>query len=155
MVGRLVGLVAIAVALTLAALIVVFVLFFAGAFAPSRPWTMTALLDLSSMQPQPMVLRVHDGDASREFLIRLWAEDEPEEAILDVDPRPTGPTELVDPATCMVVAVADSPRTGPGVRVEFRVDGADQWVLTARVDTALEVPRAPIPSGSICDGGRA
>src|SRR5215208_4359375 len=82
-----------------------------------RPWTLMVELDGASMPPSPMILRVHDGDRSREWLIPLLANDEPDYLFLHAETRPSGPLELLEPGSCQVVATASPPRTGPGVRV--------------------------------------
>ena len=105
------------------------------------------------MRPAPMVLRVHDdGDLSREWLIPLPAENQPDYVFLDAEMRPSGPIQLIDPMTCEVVATASPPATGPGVRVSFnRVNlDSERWELTAQVDTLLFPPTTPLSSGTYC-----
>jgi hypothetical protein len=101
-----------------------------------------------------MVIRVHDGNESREWLVPGNAEQDL--VYLNVEPRPTGPIELIEPGTCRIVATASPARTGPGVLLNYWFDGdADRWVFKADVDTLLEPPRAPLASGSFCGGANA
>ena len=99
-----------------------------------------------------MIVRVHDGDRSRDWLIPVLADDKPEYLFLDAEARPSGPIELVEPGSCQVVATASPPRTGPGVRVTFnRIDlEGERWGLAAEVDTLLFPPTAPLASGTYC-----
>ena len=116
------------------------------------PWRLAVRLDLSSMQPSPMILRVHDEDQSREWLIPVWVEDQPEEVFLDLEPRPSGPIELLEAGTCKVLAIADLPTSGAGVRVDFWEDGeAEKWMLIARVGVVDDVQGPPLESGTYCD----
>jgi hypothetical protein len=130
-VARLVGLVAIASALTLAGLVLLFALFLAGAFVPSRPWAFAVL-----RWNEAMIIRVHDGTHSQDWLIPGFDVDGPDALFLAVSSRPTGPIELLDPADCRVVAQAPSPQDGRGVLVSYWLDGeSERWVLHAGEDT--------------------
>lgn len=104
------------------------------------------------MRPSPMIVRVHDGDRSQDWLIPLMTDSQPDYLFLDTVPRPTGPIELLEPDTCQVVASASPPRSGPGVRVTFnRIDlESERWELSAQVDTLLFPPTAPLASGTYC-----
>lgn len=148
-VGRLVGLVALSIALVLAALITVFVLFFAGAFAPSRPWALAVFRG-----DQDMMVRIHYGSESQDWLMPGLDLEGPEVLFLALSARPAGPIELVDPGDCRIVARAQLPQTGRGVLVSYWFDGeSEQWELNANVDTMLDEVRSGIASVPACRPG--
>jgi hypothetical protein len=101
-----------------------------------------------------MVIRVHDGTETEEWLIPAAADTVSEGGfVLAVRTRVPGPIELLSPSDCRVVATAVPARTGNAVLVQYwdYYDGdATRWGLTASVDTILEDPTPPVPSSAVC-----
>jgi hypothetical protein len=104
-----------------------------------------------------MIIRIHDTEGDRAWLIPDSTVPNSDGGIvLDLQRRPAGSIELIDPRTCEAVAHADLPATDPSVLVTYwQTYGADnagdlEWKVQAAVDTMLAEPTPPIPGTTQC-----